>query len=98
MNDPLEYQIVGKFWHSEYELHISKFSVIFSNFKFQGYSSTPQINPSHHQYKPFYYQDSNVMNNSEETTIIDLDSNDGVQTVEEQQPESITPQPKGMHS
>ena len=67
-------------------------------FDFQGYPTAPQINTNHHQYKPFYYQDSNVMNNSEETTIIDLDSNDGVQTVEEQQPESITPQPKGMHS
>lgn len=63
--------------------------------EFQGYPTAPQMNHSHHQYKPFYYQDSNVMNNSEETTIIDLDSNDGVQAVEEQQPESITPQPRG---
>ena len=38
---------------------------------FQGYPTTPQMNPNHHQYKPFYYQDSNnVINNSEETTII----------------------------
>jgi len=66
---------------------------------FQGYPTTPQMNPNHHQYKPFYYQDSNnVINNSEETTIIDLDSNDGmVQTVtDEQLPDPITAaQPKG---
>ena len=36
-----------------------------------------------------------MINNSEETTIIDLDSNDGMPTVEERQPEPITPQPKG---
>ena len=77
---------------------------------FQNYPTPTQMgNPnSHHQYKPFYYQDSvNVVNNSEETTIIDLDSNDGVQAVEEQPPppppppphhhphQSTTPQPKG---